>query len=393
MLLPARRLTNTTLLMVILVAVTLYQSKMGGPGSPWNAVAVAAGAAFVFTNLQLSGLSLVLFAVPTVLLLVSTFANLAETSVSGLRSALATSVGFGLFALPPVSLNRRLLRRLITVYVLVCLALSLGVYVSRVPEVANANFSINPNAAANLFFMCAALTMCVMRSRVKWLLVFMFAMLMVTTQARMGAIALAASIIGFAGLATPRRSVSGKVRILTAAPLLLLGLFTIDAVVPSYVDRLLGRFQLVLEYDAWSLSRLAIWEAGFRMSLESPRSILVGHGPASISRLIGSGSHSSFVEAAGSYGYVFLFTSMMTWLLWTRMMVRRGHREVLAVGVPLIAYAAFETFMFSGVSMLWFLLALVGIYVRARPETAGRPLPYVAGPPASHPDGLQPERS
>ncbi|MFH1603128.1 MAG: hypothetical protein ABIH03_04405 [Pseudomonadota bacterium] len=368
--LPGKRFLNTGLLLVLLVTITLYQSEIGGPESVWNAVAVAAGAVFVVSNLRLSRSFIGLFAIPVCLLALSVIANAPEVQASGIRSAVATSVGFGLFALPPVTLHHRLLRRLVIVYVLACLGLSIKIYFERPVAAANANFNINPNSAAALFYLCAVLTLYFIDARIKWIIVIICGLLMVTTQARMGAVVFGATLIAYALVAhrkwLPRLGTVAR-RMLRVVPAALLCLIAIRALLPAYSDRLLERFRLVWDYESLFRNRLVIWDLGLRLSWESPRAAAFGHGPATISRLIGRGSHSSYLEAAGSYGYLFLFAALLTLVLWIRAVVRRGHPQILAVALPLMLYGVTETFLFSGVSMLWFLIALVGIYLHCNP--------------------------
>jgi len=280
-------------------------------------------------------------------------------------------IGFALFALPPLMLDRRLLRRLVVLYIVTIGGLSIWRFWNDFGTVIGGyrNFNVNQNAAAQQFYVCAALALFVMETRKKWLAVMVFGLLMMTTLARTATVVLLLTVGGYLlighrnrlpGLMTIVRAVAGLA--LTAT---IVGL-AVQGFLPDELEDFLARFKKLADSGGFLRSRGSIWKKGLELSLQSPRTVLFGHGPAQISGLIGRGAHSSYITAVGSYGYVFLAASLLALTVWIHGFVRRRKMIILAISIPILLYGATDTILFSGVSFLWYLLAFLGMYLGFR---------------------------
>ncbi|MCH7608592.1 MAG: hypothetical protein IIC94_08535, partial [Chloroflexi bacterium] len=116
-------------------------------------------------------------------------------------------------------------------------------------------------------------------------------------------------------------------------------------------------------------NRIEVWESALTLWLETDLSIFLGAGPTAFG-LIDVGAHNSYLEAAAMHGVVFLLASVFVLFLWNRSLARRGHVVILAVTVPLLIYGATDSFLFTGIRQLWYLLAFVGIYLHSQSTNA-----------------------
>ncbi len=362
---------NAVLLFSALLASTIYMSELGGAGSIWTVVTWALSLWFISVNLR-KALFQSVFMIPIAFVFISTIANLGHLPPAGIRSALATVIGFLLFALPPLMLDKRLMSRLVTAYLLFVGALSTWLLMSNPERLVggNINFNVNPNAAAQLFYVCGALALFLLRSRMKWFAVLVFGLLMITTQARTANVVFLMTVGAYL-ITGERRSLPRFSTILRAIAGFLAGLAVVllagRLLRPDDFDSLMDRFRDLSNPGSFTRSRWSIWRVGIELALESPGKLLFGHGAAQISLLIGRGAHSSYITALASFGILFLGSSLMAMVAWMWSFAKRGYLKILAIAIPILLYGVTDTFVFSGVSFPWFLLAFISIIVAAVP--------------------------
>jgi hypothetical protein len=123
-----------------------------------------------------------------------------------------------------------------------------------------------------------------------------------------------------------------------------------------------------------------VWQAGLAASQSSLATILVGTGPATLEARIGRGSHSAYIQAAGSLGYPFLLTSLFAVFIWARSIWRSGRRDIAWVAACALVYGVVETVLFSGTGIIWFGLALAGMCLQSRDTDTWRQRAYGFAP-------------
>ena len=365
---------NALLLFSALVLITLHQSEWGLSGTIWNKLAAGVALFCVYRNLRPSFFHSV-YIVPIFLAFVTLGVHLSALSISSLWAVLATSIGLALFALRPITINRRLLRQLVVVYLFVILTISVAFFAQSVSADGgppNQYFHANRTASAWLFYQCAVLSLFFIESRTKWLLAVAFGLIMITTGSRGGIVAFGALLTLYSLLSQRDflQTITAMLkRLLALGAALMLGLFIAQRLIPGHLSNLVARFRLGQGVSALISNRIEVWDLALSVWLETEISILLGAGPTAFG-LVGVGAHNSYLEAAALHGAVFVLTSMFVLFLWNRSLVRRGHVVILAVTVPLLIYGATDSFLFTGMRQLWYLLAFVGIYLHSQSSSA-----------------------
>ncbi|MCH8847846.1 MAG: hypothetical protein IIC32_02590 [Chloroflexi bacterium] len=379
---------NAVLLFSVLVLVTLYQSELGLAGTIWNKLAASVAVFWIYRNFKLSFVHSV-YIVPIFLAFVSLGVNFEAFSTSGLWSILATSISLALFALRPIALNSRLLRQLVVVYLFVILTISVALFAQSLGanEGPNLYFHVNRAASAWLFYQCSVLSLFFIESRTKWLIIIAFGLIIITTGSRGGIVAFGASLTLYSLLSHRdlfRSLMAIFKRLLALGAILVLGLFIAQRLIPEHLSNLVSRFRLAEGASALVSNRIEVWDAALSVWLETDLSTLLGAGPSAFA-LVGTGAHNSYLEAAALHGVVFVLISLFVLFLWNRSLVRRGHTVILALTIPLLIYGATDSFLFTGMRQLWYLLAFLGIYLHSqssRAQAAGtyrtRSKPFVA---------------
>lgn len=370
---------NTVLLMSGLVCATLYQTEWGLQGSMWNILGGALISLFLLLNFAPRPQFVFLTGIPVALGWISLVMNTSSVlGLNSLRSVGLTSLGFLLLGTRPAPLNRSLLRRFLVAYLTVCLGLAMVRYAALPPGVPNTGFHVNPDGAAQLFFVCAVVAMFFFRSRYKWL-VTGFSGLLITTTFATGAAAATVIVIALHGAFARVRGAfapEAVLRITLRIAVVATGLSVMAYLFfPEYAMLLAQKFTYRLTSEGMYRARGFIWSAAFRVSAESPMSIFFGVGPARGSTAVVVGAHSAYLEAILSYGYPYMIACVLALILWTAQVVRRGHVEILALSAAMLAWGVTETLMFSGLRLPWLLLVLSGIYMESRDEPETRPQP------------------
>lgn len=365
---------NALLLFSALVLITLHQSELGLSGTIWNKLAAGVALFWVYRNLRPSFFHSV-YIVPISLAFVSLGMNLSTLSISSLWTVLATAIGLALFALRPIAINRRLLRQLVVIYLFVILTISVAFFAQSVSTDGgppNQYFHANRTASAWLFYQCAVLSLFFIESRTKWLLVVAFGLIMITTGSRGGIVAFSASLTLYSLLSHRDllRTVTAMFkRLLALGVVVILGLFIAQRLIPGHLSNLVARFRLGQGAAALISNRIEVWDLALSVWLETDLSTFLGAGPSAFGA-VGVGAHNSYLEAATLHGAVFVLISIFVLFLWNRSLVRRGHVVILAVTVPLLVYGATDSFLFTGMRQLWYLLAFVGIYLHSQSTNA-----------------------
>jgi hypothetical protein len=372
-----RGCTNAILLFAIIVTNTLYASRWGLEGSIWPTISVMlVGLFFIFNFSHVNPTLFCFFAVPVQFVAGSVLVNGQTLHPGGFRSAVATGAAYLLFTLSGVPLSQRLFRRLVVLYLIIGLPVSAYFLSENWLEIillGNSNFSVNPNSAAIYFFFCTVLCLLYMPPKFKWLFVIAYSVLMVTTQARGGTVALIVAIAGYWVLGDTVRRTNALRRLagIWKPVALLLAIVTIVlASIPGSFDLLVARFSVTASH--FGTSRGEIWNEAIAASHSSTATILFGHGPATLENILGTGSHSSYLEALGSLGYPFLITTLIALAFWVYVLARAGHRHILWISAAILLYGTTETILFRGVGTLWLGLAIIGLYLQSRNVDAAR---------------------
>ena len=363
----AQGIANAIVWFAILAVSGLFQSEIGGPGSYFNAIDVALIALFVAMNRRVDKRLALAFGVPLGFLALSVISNTDTLHAGGYRSAGAISAGYLLFTLKPVPLHHVLLRRLVTVYVVTALALSI-VATTRESAIGlaigNKNFNVNPNGASLFFVANVMLSLWFVRGWRGWALATPFMLLVVTTWSRGGAICTGILILGYS-LFFQRRLVRKRKRVALGnvasnwqvwAMLVLIAILAVRFI-PGSVNAVIERFQI-------GTSRSEQWNDA-RGGIRSLGGFLFGYGPATLSTRTGDASHSSYLEAIGNSGIFFLVSSLGALLYWLRRSVKDGALDLLWVVPPVLVYGLVEVVLFNGIGTLWLLTMLLGLAIRS----------------------------
>ena len=367
---------NTIILFAILLLGALSASDLGGPDSKYNSICFLLAVMFFFLNRHIDYSLMSFFAIPLIFLLLSVVVNISTLHPGGFNAALTIIVGYTLLTLKPFSLHQTLMRRLIVLYLITGLVLSINATMENLAltvAVGNAGFNGNPNGASIFFCGCIILSLVFAGSFLRWFLVIAFSLLVITTGSRAGLIDNAMLLVGYLLFSadvphrTCIRNVLNKSKVL-----LLLGLVLVPVLayylVPDSVDFIVQRFTAsgVGISAKGGGGRDEIWESALDVSKQSLTSILIGHGPATATDLIDSGTHSSYVEATTSIGWPFMISTMLALLFLFRYHIRRTQGIFLIYAIPILVHGATETILFSGLGTLWYLLIFLSLYFRSK---------------------------
>lgn len=362
-----RGIANSLLFFSILLVSALLESEIGGPESIYNAINVALIGVFLLLNREFNHGLVLAFAVPLAFLAMSVGGNLGDFGPGGYRTVGATAIGYALFMLKPVPLHHRLLRRIVTIFLIAALALSLFVF-TQGPMLdfggGNVNFNRNPNGASVFFVSSVMLSLAVVKGLLGWMLVVPFTLLTVTTTSRAGAGCVAMILLGYsvfsqaAGRQRQPWTLSNLKSNRTVCVAAALVVVLAAQFIPDAVDLLVMRFKE-------GGSRFEAWNDGMA-GIRSMRGLLFGGGPATLSLRTESPAHNSYIEAIGNNGVFFLMTTLLALFAWLRRLVHDGCRDMLWILPPVLVYGLVENILFNGIGTLWLLTMLLGIALQSR---------------------------
>lgn len=374
-----RGYTNTIILVAILVLNALYDSELGGNGTQYNTISFILAVVFISMNLRFNPFLTLAFAFPLIFLFSSVTVNAATLHAGGFNSALAVSAGYALLTLKQPPLDCRLMKRLVLVYLIAGLTLSLHRYSKFLSTgdviglVANKNFNLNPNAASLFFFTCLTLALVFVRGWLMLVLVTAFSVLVLTTGSRAGFVSTAILLVGFTlyGRTNSRsfnwfrtllskktyRNILILVTVLAAVYILLPSSF-------SYLQLRLSSVGLDLAAQEGG-GRDEIWKAIFDVSQRSLTTTLFGTGPATASMITDQGSHSSYVEAIGSVGWPFLIFTLFAVLCLFHYHKGHAQKEFLLFGSTILIYGTSSTELFNGLNSIWWVFIFLSLYYRS----------------------------
>jgi len=364
----AQGIANSLLFSSILVVSALYHSELGGPGSLYNSVNVGLIGGFLLLNRDFDHGLVLAFSVPLAFLAMSVAGNVGGFGFGSYRAAGATAIGYVLFTLRPVPLHHRLLRRIVTTFLIVNLVLSVYWFTQGPPStfgVANANFNRNPNGASAFFVGCVMLSLALVKGRLGWMLAVPFMLLTVTTGSRAGAVVITLMLLGclvFSPAEVERHKSRALLRRIasnwTVWVMASVAVALAVRFLPDAVDYLMTRFEV-------GQSRSEQWEEGWA-NIRSLRGFLFGGGPATLGAETGAAAHSSYIEAIGNCGVFFLATTLIAMFAWLRRLVRNGCRDMLWLVPPVLVYGLVENILFNGINSVWLLTMLLGIAAQSR---------------------------
>jgi len=370
-----RGYTNTIILIGILVVNAIYESELGGSGTIYNSIGFLLAVAFCFLNHHICRSLATFFIVPILFLALSAVVNLSHTQSGGFNSMVAIFVGYVLLTLQPFTLDRVLMRRLIILYLIASLILSL--YVTRdnlslYLVTGNANFNLNPNAASIFFSSCLILSLVFTKSFLRWALVIMTSLLVLTTGSRAGLIVCPMLLAGyvFFGMEGQHRRFLTKSKIAFLVVVATIPLLA-SYLIPDSMGYIMSRVSNTGLVSTSNLTRPTghdrddIWQDALELSGRSLKSVLFGYGPATAVDLIDSGTHSSYVEAITSAGWPFLIFTLLALLFLFRYHIKHGQREFLIYAIPILIYGMVETVLFNGLGNLWYILIFLSLYYRS----------------------------
>lgn len=379
-----RRYMNTIILVTILLLNALYHSEIGGPGTIFNKIGFLLAFLFLYLNFRFNPFLSLAFAVPLLFLFSSVMINATSLHAGGFNSALATATGYALMTLKPPPLDNTLMKRLILIYLIAALILSLHSYLELLSTgniiglVANTNFNINPNAASLFFFSCLALSLAFVSGWLKWIFVTAFSVLVLTTGSRAGFSSTAILITGFTFFGSTNNSRLFNWKALLSKKTLqkiLLRIFILATIVVSVITVLPDSFTFLQQRFSNSGFGLAaakggggrdeLWKDAFEVSLRSPKTVVFGNGPATASDMIGSGTHSSYVEAITSVGWPFLIFTLFAVFCLFSYHKRHMQKDFLLVGITILIYGASSTELFNGMGSIWWIFILLSLYYRS----------------------------
>lgn len=371
---------NTIVLISILCNCAFYQSNIGGPGSIFNAINFLFAGTLIFLNFRLNPFLLLALVFPLIFILLSVLINREVIDNGGLHTVELIAMSYLLLTLAPFSFNKALLERLVRVYLLIALVLSAGCFVQTVlmggenSFLANSNFNGNPNSASMFFFSCLVLTLVYVHGRFKWVLAAMFFAFVCSTASRAGFGTSILLLLGF-GFFSPRKRrsliaiISHSRNIRRNVFILLVTLGLIFIIFPNMLNILQARLSIAgfgLESkSATGHGRDEIWKTALEASSSSSKTILFGISHSRVNDVIGSGTHSSYVEALLSLGWPFLIFTLLFIGCVGYYHYCRGQNHFLFLSAVILIYGSFETFLFNGLNMLWWIFIFLSLYYRS----------------------------
>lgn len=363
---------NTVILFAVLILNTLFQSEIGGPGTIFNTISFLLVLVFLVLNPRFNSWLSLLFAVPVLFLMLSVLFNITTLHAGGFRSALATTAGYMLLMLRPLPLNVIFLRRLIFLYLLACLAISIIFTLDNLSIaviVGNPNFNVNPNAASAFFLGCLILSLIFLQLKTKWVFSIAYSLMILTTASRAGIGSSVLVWVLYLWLAVENQSKRAvfRTRFMAVASFVTMSVLAVY-LVPDSVDffsQKLAATGLVGLEGSRGGGRDEIWSAALEVADASPMTILFGTGPATTAELVGRGSHSSYVAAMSSNGYPFIIFTLVAILALFRFHIKLSQRQFLAFAIPILLYGIVQEMLFSGIGSLWYIFIFLSLYFRS----------------------------
>jgi hypothetical protein len=384
---------NTLVLIMILLSCTLYQSNLGGPGSIFNVIGFLLAVGFVCLNFKFNPMLLAGFLFPFVFLLLSVFVNRDVMDNGAYHTAQSISASYLLLTLAPFPLNHALLKRCVIIYLISCLLLSLGFYVDTllsgqiIELMANENFNGNPNSASMFFLSCLILTLIFTKGWLRWVCMTLFIILVCSTASRAGFFVSMLLLMGFiVSKGSDQYSFNWRgifsATVFRNTLILMVIIGVIIMLLPEAYKALQTRLSIAgLGLDAkyfGNHGRDEIWRAAFEIAHQSTRTIFFGISSSSVGDVLGSGTHSSYVEAIIALGWPFLLSTLFFIALIFYYHKAKGQDYFIFLGIAILIYGAFETFLFNGMGSLWWLFIFLSFYYRTAPKVIA-----VNAPPAS----------
>jgi hypothetical protein len=369
-----RAIVNTALIFLVLVLNTLYSSEIGGSESVYNKISFILVALLLVVNRSVDKTLFLAFVVPIIFIFLSVLVNSSSLEAGGFRSALAAAAGYLLLAQGSLSVNQKLMRQLINLYLTVSLVVSIyWVWSSdgSLNIAGNSNFNINPNAASIFFLTCLIFVLIFTDPPFKFPFATSFTMLILTTGSRAGFVSLIVLWTGWLIFGNNRK-LSFRNTVFSKSMLYVVSvvsaiLFIVTFIFPDAVEYLFLRLTdqgLAFSSDGGT-GRLDIWQHAQEISSLSLTSLLFGHGPASATELMGIGTHGSYIEAITSVGWPFLISTLVALIILFLHHLKLGQKEVLVYGVVILMYGSVETILFNGVGTLWYVFIMISIYYRS----------------------------
>ena len=108
-----------------------------------------------------------------------------------------------------------------------------------------------------------------------------------------------------------------------------------------------------------------IWKLALMFSNDSLTSMLFGLSPGRIVDLINSGTHSSYIEAVVSFGWLFLVATLFFIACLLYYHIKKGQFFYICMATLVLIYGAFEVCLFNGFSLIWWLFIFISLYYRS----------------------------
>lgn len=383
---PSKASLNTIILALILLASTL--DKLATISTTNNFFHSAISLLFILffaLNVQFYSKLLMAFLVPILFLWLSFFSNLDSSPASGgFHSASCVTISYLILSLSAVPLNFILMRKCI--YCLLSLLLVLFLYplkealftldiLSTIHTLQKNTPYGNPNASSLNFYICLVLSLIFIRKKALWFFSFLFTTLILTTASRAGFFTAVLTLAGSALFDNSHKKINiftrGFLRLhfKKIIPIVLIASL-IYTFIPYSYEKLQARLlsQSLFSFSAnnyQTQGRDIIWKKALDIGNSSYHSMLLGIGPAKAGPAIGRGSHSSYIEAIVSNGWLFFISNVAAMTLLFLKHSTQKNRSFLILGSAILIYGSCETVLFNGISSLWSLLIFLSTYFLA----------------------------
>lgn len=368
---------NVLILTAVIIFNTFYHSELGGPGTLFNTISFFLLIIFLLLNNKLYPFLFLTFSIPLIFLLLSTLLHTSILHEGGYHSALATSVGYILLTLKNPPIDKQLLKKIIFLYLISVLLLSVFFYFERIvlsgvggSTAGNANFHSNPNAAALCFFNCLIFSIVFVSGLWRLVLIFSFNVLVLTTGSRAGFLTILMINLGYIFFEAGNAHVSSLLRVkgillrtLTFL-MIFLAIFYFLSDSFSFLQERLSNIGFSLGSRSGGMGRDDIWKLALEASFSSTSNLLFGTGPATAAAIIDSGTHSSYMEAITSIGWPFMISTLVALSVLLSFHKKCEHYLFLVISTAILTYGVSSTELFCGLSSIWWTFIFLSIYYR-----------------------------
>ncbi len=355
---------------------SLYYSELGGPDSYFRKLMLVNGFLFLIINRSFYKKFFLFSLIPILFVLMSLLFNIRSVTVGSINSTFFTILGILLLTVKPLSVDKKFMKRLIVICLIVSVITSLFALYSAIKSLelitGFSNFNINPNQAGIFFYSCITVAIYFIKSWRKYFIILPNYFLILATGSR-AAFFCSSILIIFSEIFIDRVDSTEFIKkkilsILKSLVVIVTLFFSILYQLKDYFAFLFERLEKVgvSTESAKGEGRDLIWENVFNLINKSPTAWIFGFGPSSIDSMIGDKStHNSFIDAIATKGAPYLLFTLVYLFLLAKFHKKYCHLFVIFSIINILIYGFTVSDLFGGIGSLWGLVIFLSLWVRS----------------------------